>query len=127
MARRRRVRLPGFDFVLEHGRVGVLDDATVADEPILLTEFGGVRYDPDSEEGGWGYQEVDSSEKLLEVYAAMIRSLSTGGLAGFCYTQLTDTFQEQNGLLYMDRRPKVDLEALAQATKGGWEADDSTG
>ena len=40
------------------------------------------------------------------------------GLAGFCYTQFTDTFQEANGLLYVDRTPKAPLEALAEATSG---------
>jgi beta-glucuronidase len=28
---------------------------------------------------------------------------------GYCYTQLTDTFQEQNGLYDFDRRPKFDM------------------
>jgi hypothetical protein len=43
---------------------------------------------------------------------------SSAQLAGFCYTQLTDTYQEVNGLLYADRTPKADLEALAAATRG---------
>ena len=34
------------------------------------------------------------------------------GVAGFCYTQLTDIEQEINGLLYYDRRPKVPVEAV---------------
>ncbi len=38
--------------------------------------------------------------------------------SGFCYTQLTDTFQEANGLLYIDRTPKFPLEAIAFATLG---------
>jgi hypothetical protein len=40
------------------------------------------------------------------------------GLSGFCYTQLTDTFQEKNGLLYEDRTPKADLPQLTRATQG---------
>jgi beta-glucuronidase len=28
---------------------------------------------------------------------------------GYCYTQLTDTFQEQNGLYDFDRHPKFDM------------------
>ena len=38
--------------------------------------------------------------------------------AGFCYTQLTDTYQEINGLLYADRTPKAPIEDLARATSG---------
>ena len=33
-------------------------------------------------------------------------------MAGFCYTQLTDTVQETNGLLTEDRQPKLPLEEL---------------
>jgi hypothetical protein len=39
-------------------------------------------------------------------------------LAGACWTQLTDTYQEVNGLLTADREPKCDPEALARATRG---------
>jgi beta-galactosidase/beta-glucuronidase len=106
--------------VLEHGRILVLDSADISDEPILLTEFGGIRFHPEAKQG-WGYQEVDSPEKLLKLYQAMIQAISNKGLAGFCYTQFADTFQEQNGLLFSDRRPKVPLEALARATgEGGY-------
>ena len=34
-------------------------------------------------------------------------------LAGFCYTQLTDTMQETNGLLDENRRPKLPIEVLS--------------
>ena len=39
-------------------------------------------------------------------------------LSGFCYTQFTDTYQEANGLLYMDRTPKFPLDEMARATRG---------
>jgi hypothetical protein len=39
-------------------------------------------------------------------------------LAGFCYTQFTDTYQEANGLLYADRTPKFPLDRIACATSG---------
>ena len=37
-------------------------------------------------------------------------------IAGFCYTQLTDTQQERNGLLTADRKPKVPLEQVRAVT-----------
>ena len=46
----------------------------------------------------------------------MVRSLT--GLAGFCYTQLTDTYQEANGLLYADRTSKAPIEMIAEVTSG---------
>ena len=39
-------------------------------------------------------------------------------LAGFCYTQFADTYQEANGLLYADRTPKFPIEQIAEATRG---------
>ena len=39
-------------------------------------------------------------------------------LAGFCYTQFADTFQEANGLVFADRTPKVPAEQIALATTG---------
>jgi hypothetical protein len=33
---------------------------------------------------------------------------------GYCYTQLTDVFQEQNGIYFFDRTPKFDLGRLRQ-------------
>ena len=34
---------------------------------------------------------------------------------GYCYTQLTDVYQEENGLYWFDRRPKFDLERIRRA------------
>ncbi len=34
---------------------------------------------------------------------------------GYCYTQLTDVFQEQNGIYRFDRRAKFDLGRLHAA------------
>jgi beta-glucuronidase len=31
---------------------------------------------------------------------------------GYCYTQLTDVFQEENGIFFFNRSPKFDLERL---------------
>jgi hypothetical protein len=52
-------------------------------------------------------------------YLAKVRELTDavyacGGVSGYCYTQLTDTDQETNGLLTEDREPKLPLEALRE-------------
>lgn len=85
--------------------------------PIVLTEFGGIALS--KEKGIWGYSRTDTSEEFLRRYSAlmeMVRNLPA--LAGFCYTQLTDTYQEANGLLYADRTPKAPFEEIAKATRG---------
>ena len=99
------------------GRLLVLG-STHADQPIMLTEFGGIAYSPDVH-GTWGYTRSESVAQFAERYAALVsvvRMLPT--LAGFCYTQFTDTYQEANGLLFADRTPKFALEEMALATRG---------
>jgi beta-galactosidase/beta-glucuronidase len=85
--------------------------------PIVLTEFGGIAFG--KEQGIWGYSRTDSSEELVRRYAALLETVrSLPALAGFCYTQFTDTYQEANGLLYADRTPKAPFEEIARATAG---------
>ena len=38
----------------------------------------------------------------------------TGYVRGYCYTQFSDTWQEKNGLVTMDRKPKVDFAKIRQ-------------
>ena len=85
--------------------------------PIVLTEFGGIALA--KEENTWGYSRSDTSAHLLERYRALLAVVrSLPALAGFCYTQFTDTYQEANGLLYDDRTPKFPIEQIARATRG---------
>ena len=53
------------------------------------------------------------------MYCRLMRSLhAIGTFSGFCYTQFVDTYQEANGLLFADRRPKIPIAQIAAATKG---------
>jgi beta-galactosidase/beta-glucuronidase len=104
------------------GRALVLGErANVAsarpEHPIVLSEFGGIALGREPTE--WGYSHASGAEDFERRYTALlevVRSLPV--LSGFCYTQLTDTYQEANGLLYMDRTPKVPIERIARATRG---------
>ena len=100
------------------GRRLVLDEKGPNDQPIMLTEFGGIAL-ADTRDGAWGYSRAESLEGFADRYAALLRVVRASSmLAGFCYTQLADTYQEANGLLYADRTPKIPLELIAQATRG---------
>ena len=84
-------------------------------EPLLVSEFGGIRV---SGPGGWGWLEVDDRNKFLDLYRGLVGALmESAPVQGFCYTQLTDVEQEQNGLLTFDREPKVDPVQIRQATQ----------
>ncbi len=86
-------------------------------QPIMLTEFGGIAFG--GTEQTWGYSRSETGDQFLERYRALLECVrNLPSLAGFCYTQLTDTYQEVNGLLYADRTPKASIEAIAQATSG---------
>jgi hypothetical protein len=84
-------------------------------EPLMVTEFGGLRI---SGSGGWGWLEVKDRDEFLQAYRGLIDGLmDTGPVEGFCYTQLTDVEQEQNGLLAFDRTPKVDPDLIRPITQ----------
>ncbi len=101
------------------GRVLTLGGRDVnTDQPLVLTEFGGIAYGG-NKQATWGYSRSQTAEDYLERYQRLMEAVrSLPALAGFCYTQLTDTYQEVNGLLYIDRTPKAPLELIAQATSG---------
>jgi beta-galactosidase/beta-glucuronidase len=88
------------------------------EQPIMLTEFGGIAFSPDVS-GTWGYSRTDNAEDFTRRYLGLLKVVrSLPVLAGFCYTQFTDTYQEANGLLYADRTPKIPIEHIALATRG---------
>jgi beta-galactosidase/beta-glucuronidase len=99
--------------VQPHFRTIVLPDYRREGEPVMLTECGGISYAPRPGEPWFGYGTVDSSEAFLATYADIIGAiLDSATIAGFCYTQLTDTMQETNGLLNENRTPKLDVNAI---------------
>ena len=56
---------------------------------------------------------MQSADEYLERFAGLVDALlDNPEIAGFCYTQLTDTEQERNGLLAADRTPKLDPERV---------------
>lgn len=100
------------------GRSLTVDGFMVDEHPIILSEFGGIAYIP-SGEPGWGYSRASTPEEFLSCYTRILKAIhQCRGLAGFCYTQLVDTFQERNGLLFADRKPKVGIDQIARTTRG---------
>jgi beta-galactosidase/beta-glucuronidase len=85
--------------------------------PIVLSEFGGIAVA--AEGGTWGYSVARTPQELAARYRDLLRAVHSRELfAGFCYTQLADTYQEANGLLTMDREPKFPLDEMRAATTG---------
>ena len=98
------------------GRILLLNEEH-GGQPIILTEFGGVAFSPNPDT--WGYSRSDTQDSYAEhvmELLSVVQSLNV--LAGFCYTQFTDTYQEANGLLYADRTPKIPVEDISLAVRG---------
>jgi hypothetical protein len=95
----------------------VLPGLRRSDEPLMVTEFGGLTLQSDA--GSWNaYGTVASAEEFLAKYTELVDILlDSPVVAGFCYTQLTDTVQEQNGLLGADRQPKLDPAAVRRVNQ----------
>ncbi len=97
-------------------------DKKINADPALcfISEFGGTRWTGSATDGSWGYgASVSSEDEFIERYAALIRKIyDRKEFCAFCYTQLTDVEQEQNGLYTYDRVPKFNLEKISKATKG---------
>jgi hypothetical protein len=100
------------------GRLLVLEGDRHVDQPIVLSEFGGISLARESGHA-WGYSRAATDSMLAVQYTALLGVVrSLGVLSGFCYTQFADTYQEANGLLYADRTPKFPIEEIAAATRG---------
>jgi hypothetical protein len=88
-------------------------------EPIMLTEFGGVSYVDDAVDGAWGYSSASDPADFAARVAGIVGAVAASPiLSGFCYTQLTDTGQETNGLLRADRTPKIPIEDVRRVVTG---------
>ncbi len=102
------------------GRMLVIEGQVSVEQPIMLTEFGGIALS-DNRDSSWGYSRSDTPAQLLERYRELLEIVcALPALAGFCYTQFADTYQETNGLLFADRTPKAPLEEIALCTNGAW-------
>ena len=89
-------------------------------QPFVLSEFGGISFDVADTADSWGYSTAGSATEFRARLASVLAAANTArGLAGFCYTQLTDTAQETNGLCTAVRQPKLPIEEIAHLVRNG--------
>ncbi|MDB4930475.1 MAG: Beta-galactosidase [Myxococcaceae bacterium] len=106
------------------GRQLVLLHQVDRDQPVVLSEFGGIALARETQTT-WGYSVARDADDLRRLYRALLEAVRGVELfAGFCYTQFADTYQEANGLLYADRTPKFPLGEIALATRGATAAEE---
>ena len=83
-------------------------------QPILIDEFCGIGFNIDQVDNGWGYgDKVDSINAFLQRYDGLVKLVTTCPLlSGWCMTQISDVYQEVNGLFTFNRRSKFPIEEL---------------
>ena len=83
--------------------------------PIFVSEYGGIKWVMDEDGSAWGYGEsVKTEDEFFERLEGLTDALlENKDIFAFCYTQLTDVEQEQNGVLTYDRRFKFPAEKYA--------------
>ena len=100
-----------------HGRISI----QYAGQPYFVSEFGGIWWrannavSPDS----WGYGERPKKiEEFYERFEGLCSALlDNPAMFGYCYTQLTDVYQEENGIFTFKRKVKFDMERIASIQK----------
>ncbi len=89
--------------------------------PYLIDEVGGIKWvesaDKSNTKKSWGYSTPPATEEeflhRLESQIDAVLSLKDQ-VWGYCYTQLTDVEQEQNGIFFYNRKPKFDLKVISR-------------
>lgn len=88
-------------------------------QPYMLDEWGGLAYImPEKRHGdnAWGYggaiQNIEDFYTILRKEVESIKAIKH--ITGFCYTQITDVEQEQNGIYNYDRTPKFDTKRIKE-------------
>lgn len=81
-------------------------------QPLMVSEYGGIGFSIGGD--AWSYgSAAKSKEEYIERFASLADAmLDNPDIMGFCYTQLTDIEQEQNGVYTYDRIPKVEPEII---------------
>ncbi|PSL00030.1 glycosyl hydrolase family 2 [Murinocardiopsis flavida] len=85
-------------------------------QPYFCSEFGGIWWKPGAADPeSWGYGERPASEEeFYKRFEGLVTALlENPDMFGYCYTQLTDVFQETNGIYWFDRTDKVDVDRIA--------------
>ncbi|MFH1538897.1 MAG: glycoside hydrolase family 2 TIM barrel-domain containing protein [bacterium] len=76
-------------------------------QPIIISEYG-----------GFGFYRAGGGKSLVENFSDYTLGIARQPhLQGYAYTQFTDVEQEKNGLLTLDREPKVPIEEIRKVNE----------
>lgn len=103
----------------DQGYVPFADGYKYEGQPILIDEFCGIGFNVDEVNNGWGYgNKVKGVEEFLDRYNGLVKLASDCPLlAGWCMTQISDVYQEVNGLVTFERKEKFPLDELMKINR----------
>jgi beta-galactosidase/beta-glucuronidase len=95
-------------------KTALADGYSYREQPILISEYGGIAFDGSSD--GWGYgKKVATKEDYLARFDAVTTAIKRlPFVCGYCYTQVTDVQQEINGIMDINRNFKVSPDKLKE-------------
>ena len=98
-------------------------DVTYGGQPYIVDEYGGTYWqshfsdEPSKKSmnrGKWGYGKT--AAEIIQLISDLTKVLTDNPkIAGYTFTQLTDVFQEINGIYTFDRELKYPIEAIRNA------------
>ena len=79
-------------------------------QPYFVSEFGGFK-STQTESASWGYGTAPATKEDLHYRFEKMCTLllDNPNMFGYCYTQLTDIYPEENGIYTAEREPKFDI------------------
>lgn len=89
-------------------------------QPYFVDEFGGIKWIASDRSpfaiNSWGYGTAPlTDQEFIERLKSQVQALlELKHLSGYCYTQLTDVEQEQNGIYNYDRSEKFNIEIIKE-------------
>lgn len=94
-------------------------DVRYTGQPYFVDEFGGIKWNPAQQMDNvrtesWGYGQAPRSlEEFYRRLSGQVDAIvGNPDICGYCYTQLTDVEQEQNGIYFYDRSEKFDMQKI---------------
>lgn len=105
-------RLMTEGYLYEHVLKDNPDRQQYGGQPVFISEYGGIKWAADTSIKSWGYgEDVKTPEEFADRYVGLTDAIVKNcKMFGFCYTQLYDIEQEQNGLYTYERKRKFNDE-----------------
>ena len=86
----------------------------------MISEYGGIAMETGVDDVNWGYGKAEAGkDAVLNRYKEVTEAIMKNKrICGFCYTQLTDVYQEVNGIMDRNHEPKIEPEELYKINSG---------